>query len=160
VVDRLITRINYVIDIVNEEIGTDIPRIKENDAILFVKTLTKYAPAVNSYNKLHEVALKLPSDDDVDYLRFYVSLGLLLADVGIIEMKLGYKFAFKSTGEVANILKLYKLRKVFGNRGYALLLSEIHWYFRGLFNETSEYLKNLLRNFYKPKSNSIMNLVN
>jgi hypothetical protein len=70
----------------------------------------------------------------------------LAADVAILESKIGYKVAFRSTGELISALKLYKLRKILGNKGYALLLSEIHWYMREEFGETIEDPIDLLRN--------------
>jgi len=73
-----------------------------------------------------------------------MSLAFLTADVIFVEGKLGYKFAFKSTGELAAMLKLAKLRKFIGSKGYALILSIIHWRIRDLVGETWKMFEEFL----------------
>ena len=105
-----------------------------------------YIPFIDSYNALYDAACKLPSNDDKDYIRFYICLASFIAEIVFIEYKLGYKIAFKSTREVATLLKLAKLRKLIGDKGYALILSIIHWKVRNLIGESWEDFKKFLRN--------------
>ncbi len=130
-VDEWLYKINHIIDVVNERFETNFPKIDlTQDEIRTARKILSYAPVLESYNKLYKASLKLPSNRDEDYWEFYKNLFLLLFDVAFVQGKVEYKVAFKSVWELIQILKLYKVQKVLGHKGYGLLLSEIHWSIR------------------------------
>ena len=141
-------RLNHVIDLVNQDFKTTIPNIEisrdfHNDLKNF-KSATSYIPLVEPYNKVYESSLVLPSTDEKRYWEFYKNIFLLGTDVAFIQGKLGYNVAYKSTWEINQALKLSKTRVVLGNKGYGLLLSEIHWKIRYEVGERWEDLKQVL----------------
>lgn len=135
---RNMYRFNHIAKVLNDKLGVSIPlinlRIFEKSDV--IKLGLSYMPIVGTYNKLYMAACKLPSNDDRDYIRFYKDLFLFFTDLIFIEEKVGYKTAFTTTRKIAYTLKLYKLRRVIGNSGYGLLLSEIHWLIREEVTET------------------------
>ena len=142
-------RINHVIEMVNEHFKTEIPKIEVSkeyyEKLKVAKKTMSYIPLVDSYNDLYYSSLKLPSDRDEHYWEFYKNLFLLGADIAFIEGKMGYRAAFKSTWEISRTLKLYNAKSVLGNKGYGLLLSEIHWLIRAEIGKEWVDLKDALR---------------
>ncbi len=146
---RQMIRVNRVIETVNDEFDTQIPEIRIStqyhvDLRLLGKTMG-YLPLVDSYNRLYNSSLLVyPGCEDKYYKRFYRDLALLGAEIAFIESKLGYRVAFKGTWEIAQTLKLYNLRPLLGDKGYGLILSEVHWLLRGEFGEKWKDLVKLL----------------
>ena len=142
-------RINHVIETVNEHFKTEIPKIEVSreyyEKLKVAKKTMSYIPLVDSYNDLYYSSLKLPSDRGKHYWEFYKNLFLLGADIAFIEGKMGYRAAFESTWEISRTLKLYNAKSVLGNKGYCLLLSEIHWLIRAEIGKGWVDLKDALR---------------
>ncbi|WP_148212121.1 hypothetical protein [Ferroglobus placidus] len=142
-------RINHIIETINEHFKTEIPKIKVSreyyEKLKVARKTMSYVPLVDSYNNLYYSSLKLPSDKNEHYWEFYKNLFLLGADIAFIEGKIGYRAAFKSTWEISNTLKLYNAKGVLGNKGYGLLLSEIHWLIRAEIGKGWVDLKDALR---------------
>jgi len=140
---------NHVVRTTNEHFSTAIPEIDlsiENHRSLHgVKTVMTYAPVIDSYNKLYEASSKLHSEVDEDYQNFYTNLFLFGADIAFVQQKAGYHAAFKSTGSLANTVGLSGSRAVLGDKGYGLLLSQIHWMIRGELHKGWEDLLDMLR---------------
>lgn len=144
-------RINRLSGTVNEKFGTDIPKMglsrEYYDRLRVAKKTMGYIPLIGSYNDLYESSEDLPSNQDEDYWEFYKNLFIFAADFAFIEQKVGYNVAFKSTGELAKAVKLYKSQKVLGSKGYGLLLSEIHWKIRGEIYKGWEDLLDALKQY-------------
>ena len=141
-------QLNYVIDLINQDFKTTIPKIEisrdfHNDLKNY-ESVTSYIPIIEPYNKVYESSLMLPNNDKKYYTEFYKNVLLLGTDIAFIEGKLGYNLAYKSTWEINQALKLSNTRAVLGNKGYGLLLSEIHWKIRYEVGEKWEDLKQVL----------------
>ena len=142
-------RINHIVRVLNQELGTEIPEIDFSEKyfkkLQEVRKALGYSALIDSYNSLYKSAKKLPSDRDEDYWEFYKNLFLFMADVYFLEEKVAYRSAFLTTGKIASNLGLIKTQKVLGPKGYGLLLSEIHWMLRGEINEGWTELLETLR---------------
>jgi len=140
---------NHVIRTTNEHFSTTIPEIdlsiENHQNLRGFKAVTTYVPVIESYNKLYNTSLKLPSETNEDYQNFYMNLFLFGADVAFVQQKVGYNAAFKSTGTLANAIGLSGSRAVLGDKGYGLLLSQIHWTIRGELQKGWEDLLDALR---------------
>lgn len=143
-------QINHFIETINEKSGTALPSIQNPreffDKIKNLKLLVDYVPLIDPYNDVYLSSLNItPHAEDKYYKIFYRDVAILGAEIAVIEADMGYKIAFKSTGEIVSELKLYKLREFVGNKGYGLTLSAIHWKFREKFNESWDKLIELLK---------------
>ncbi len=142
-------QINHFIETLNERSGTALPTIPNTREFfdkLHLKGLVDYVPIIDPYNDVYLSSLNVtPYAEDKYYKIFYRDLAILGVEIAVIEADMGYKIAFKSTGTIAEELKLYKLSEFVGNKGYGLTLSAIHWKFREKFNENWDKLIELLK---------------
>jgi hypothetical protein len=144
--------LNRAIDTINENSDMDIKNLDINKAVHndFLDLLNKggkYVPLISSYNQLivasHYV---LKNQTNELYVKsFYIAAGMLAADILLLESGVMYKGAFKSVRFLNSELKLMKVRKYCGNSGYGLLLSNIHWYFRGRMETSKSELYSLIK---------------
>ena len=146
--ERKSIQLNYVIDLLNQDFKTTFPKIEisrdfHNDLKNY-ESASSYIPIIEPYNKVYESSLMLPNNDKKYYTEFYKNVLLLGTDIAFIEGKLGYNLAYKSTWEINQALKLSNTRAVLGNKGYGLLLSEIHWKIRYEVGEKWDDLKQVL----------------
>ena len=95
----------------NKELGTNFPEVElsEEDKLKMFRKTISYMPLIDDYNELYESSMRLPSEDENDYKRFYLNLFIFMADFAFIESKFAYTGAFKTTGILAKELKLYKV---------------------------------------------------
>lgn len=146
--------LNEVIDNINSDLELEVPHIRATMALYQMLNEAsekgeEYAPVIDSYNSLYEVSEKIQKEADGNYLkpsdilykRFYISLGVFVADAAFIQQKVGYKVAFKTTGEIARAIHLQKIAKYIGYDCYGFILSKIHWNLREWLNETWEDVK-------------------
>lgn len=70
---------------------------------------------------------------------FYISVLLLLTELVFLWTGVGYRTAFKTTRQAANV-GLVRLRGQVGLRAYSVLLSIVHWLVRGSFETTVSYI--------------------
>lgn len=145
-----IKKVNQLTRIINEKIKTEIPEIGSTltdfEKFKEIKIVLQYAPLVEPYNQLYESSLNLPSENKTDYNFFYTDLGKFSLEVCIIESKMSYKIAYKTTGELANYFKLNQLSPYLGDEGYKVLLSEIHWSIREEIDDKTKVLSIFLIN--------------
>jgi len=92
--------------------------------------VVKFLPVLGSYNSLIRDSRSLDANNTTSVKVFYEDAFLLSSDFVIINDKVAYNLAFKSTGEMNDALKLAKLRSVCGDECYRVVLSGIHWTLR------------------------------
>lgn len=95
----------------------------------------QFLPILGSYNSLVRDSRSLDSTNSTSVRAFYEDAFLLSSDFVILNDKLVYKVAFRSTGELNDALKLAKLRSVCGDECYRVVLSGIHWTIRVKLNQ-------------------------
>jgi hypothetical protein len=144
--------LNRAIDTINENSDMEIKNLNINKAVHndFLDLLDKggkYVPLISSYNQLIDASHNVLKDNTNEmYVKgFYIAAGMLAADILLLESGAMYKGAFKSVRALNSELKLMKVRKYCGNSGYGLLLSNIHWYFRGRMETSKNELYSLIK---------------
>lgn len=90
----------------------------------------QYLPLLGTYDSLILASRSLDPNNATSVRVFYENAFLLSSDFIIINDKVAYNIAFKSTGEMNNALKLAKLSEVCGDDCYRVVLSGIHWTIR------------------------------
>jgi len=142
-----IGKINTIIRVINEKIGTKLEEIgtSSSDFEKF-KRLMRYSPLIGSYDDLYESSCRLPSTIDSDYDRFYIDLTKFSLDYGMLNAQLSYHISYRATGEIATRLGLERLAPYIGYEAYGALLSGIHWTFRGEFDNLTENTFNFVEN--------------
>ncbi len=143
--------LNRAIATINENSDMNIESLKidKGSHTHFMTLLNKgekYVPLVYSYNELIFASRNVLKDNTSEAFvkGFYIAAGMLAADILLIESGCMYKGAFKSVGVLNSELKLMKIRKYCGNSGYGLLLSNMHWYFRGRMETSKDELYDLI----------------
>jgi len=144
----LIDKINFAIREVNEVLKTDFPELDRNSQAL-LNDVQELVPLVDPYNQLIKSAKDFDESNPETAKQLIMNLYVLAFGVIVVQGKIAYSIAFKTTGILNNILKLGKLRSLFGNTVYSEFLSKIHWYFRdyitNLPTELVDTINNLLR---------------
>jgi hypothetical protein len=95
----------------------------------------QYLPVLGTYNSLILASRSLDPNNATSVKVFYEDAFLLSSDVVIINDKVAYNVAFKSTGEMNDALGLARLRSVCGDDCYRVVLSGIHWTIRVYMNQ-------------------------
>ena len=90
-----------------------------------------YLPIVGAYDSLVTAAWRVDPNNATSVRDFYVKAFLLSSDLVILNDRIAYNYAFKSTGELNNALGLARLRSLCGDDCYSTVLSGIHWVIRG-----------------------------
>jgi hypothetical protein len=90
----------------------------------------QYLPILGTYDSLILASRSLDPHNTTSVKVFYEDAFLLSSDFIIINDKVAYNVAFKSTGEMNDVLRLEKLRSVCGDDCYRIVLSGIHWTLR------------------------------
>lgn len=132
------TRVNRIIDVLNENMDYDfnhipIDKASHSNFIRLINKGQKYLPIIDSYNELLDSSdLVIKDRNNDDYVkRFYICAFLLGVDIALIESGGIHKGVFKSVGSLNSELKLMKSVPYLGYSGYGLLLSTIYWSIRG-----------------------------
>jgi hypothetical protein len=92
--------------------------------------VVQFLPILGAYNSLVRDSRTVNANNSTSVKVFYEDLFLLSSDFIIINDSVGYKIAFRSTGELNDALKLDKLKEVCGDDCYRFVLSGIHWAIR------------------------------
>ena len=95
----------------------------------------QYLPLLGTYDSLVLASKSVDPNNASSVKMFYEDAFLLSSDFVIINDKVAYNVAFKSTGEMNNALKLAKLSDVCGDDCYRAVLSGIHWTIRVYMNQ-------------------------
>jgi len=90
----------------------------------------QYLPLLGTYESLVLASRSVDRNNVTSVKIFYEDAFLLSSDFVIINDKVAYNVAFKSTGEMNDALKLAKLSDVCGDDCYRAVLSGIHWTIR------------------------------
>lgn len=120
-----------------------------------VTRLTKFVPFLSSAQNFLDVCCEvrekvegsadfvaeMQRSEDMHSLieKFYISLFLVLAELTLLPLTVGYRPAFVGTRYVANY-GLVRIRHVVGLRGYSILLSLVHWALRGTIEGAVSYI--------------------
>ena len=125
----VIDRVNLLIRMINEAFKTDFPKLdRENQAL--INDVQELIPLVAPYNDLILSARNYRDNDSDTAKQLFINAYSLAFGVIMVEGKIAYSIAFKTTGFLNNVLKIGKMRTLFGDVVYSKLLSKIHWYFR------------------------------
>jgi hypothetical protein len=90
----------------------------------------QYLPVLGTYNSLILASRTLDPNNQTSVKVFYEDAFLLSSDFIIINDKVAYNIAFKSTGEMNDALGLARLQSKCGDECYRVVLSGIHWTIR------------------------------
>lgn len=119
-----------------------------------VARLTKFVPLLSSVQNFLSVCCDIREKviESADFVteiqrettthplieEFYISLLLLLTELALLPVAVGYRPAFMGTRYVANY-GLVRVRHVVGLRIYSVLLSIVHWALRGTIGGAISY---------------------
>jgi len=126
---ELVSNAVIIIQDMDGTLGTGFGRIVQFDASN-CDVVIQFLPILGSYNTLVRDSRSLDAKNSTSVKVFYEDAFLLSSDFVILNDKLVYKVAFRSTGEINDALKLAKLRSVCGDECYRVVLSGIHWTIR------------------------------
>ena len=126
---ELVSNAVIIIQDMDGTLGTGFGRIAQFDASN-CDVVIQFLPILGSYNTLVRDSRSLDATNSTSVKVFYEDAFLLSSDFVILNDKLVYKVAFKSTGEINDALKLAKLRSLCGDECYRVVLSGIHWTIR------------------------------
>ena len=126
---ELVSNAVIIIQDMDGTLGTGFGRIAQFDAAN-CDVVIQFLPILGSYNPLVRDSRRLDATNSTSVKVFYGDAFLLSSDFVILNDKLVYKVAFRSTGEINDALKLAKLRSVCGDECYRVVLSGIHWTIR------------------------------
>jgi len=90
----------------------------------------QFLPLIGTYDSLIRSSTSFDPNNSTSVKLFYENLFLMSSNFIIINDAVGYKLAFKSTGELNDALGLSTLRSVCGSDCYSVVLSGIHWTIR------------------------------
>jgi hypothetical protein len=92
--------------------------------------VAQYLPLLGTYDALILASRSLDPNNVTSVKVFYEGVFLLSSDFIIINDRVAYNIAFKSTGDLNDALGLAKLRSICGDDCYRGVLSGIHWTIR------------------------------
>lgn len=146
-----------VIETINDEMGLSLPSSYLERASDFTKLL----PVVNSVLEFLAAADEISDeyessesfaeamqerDEGLDEYempapveRFYISLLLIGVELALIPSSVGYRTSFVATRYTANY-GLVRIRQILGLEIYAVVLSGVHWSFRGTIEGAISYI--------------------
>jgi len=149
---NFISNVNRIIDIANENFGTDFKRIEveEREFKKLSKTahiVEKYTPLIGPYNELIISAKNLDPKDESSINELYVNTLFLGGDIFLINSGAIHKASFEITRELNNKLGLAAARGICGDACYSMLLSKIYQITnRAVIVGTKDKIMNWIRN--------------
>lgn len=126
---------------INEVFETELP-IKYLDEF---SKLTKFVPLLSSLQNYIEVYCEIHTLDSPKQIgenlleEYYIALGLIIVELVLLPSSVGYRTSFMGTRYVANA-GLVRTRQIVGLRRYSVLLSVVHWGFRGSIEGAKTYI--------------------
>lgn len=129
--DRQSYRLYHATNTVNENFNKEVSTRKLRSAMSSAGSISKYTPLVGSYNRMYEAACAVDPEDDASIERFYIASASFGVEAVLVQQQIFFKSSFAATRYTTNKLSLMKIRTVTGDKGYGMLLSEIHWAYRG-----------------------------
>lgn len=89
---------------------------------------------------MYSAACAVNPDDDESIERFYIATASFGIEAALVQQQVFFKSSFAATRYTTNKLSLMKVRTVTGDKGYGMLLSEIHWAYRGSQASAASYV--------------------
>lgn len=129
--DRQSYRLEHGANVIHENFNTHVSSTKLQSAMDRAGRLSKYTPLVGSYNRMHNASCAVTPDNEASLERFYIATASFGIETALVQQQVFFKTSFVATRYTTNTLSLMKVRTVVGDKGYGLLLSEIHWAYRG-----------------------------
>jgi hypothetical protein len=138
--DRQSYRLYHATNTVNEHFNKEVSTTKLQSTMSSAGSLSKYTPLVGSYNRMYDASCAVEPGDDESLERFYVASASFGVEAALVQQQVFFKTSFVATRYTTNRLSLMKVRTVTGDKGYGLLLSEIHWAYRGGQTSATSYI--------------------
>jgi len=140
---EIVNNINLMIRTINEAFRTDFPELNVND-LTVVSNLQELVPFVDPYNDLIKSARNYDENNPETAKPLIMNCYMLGFNVIVLEGKITYSIAFKTTGLINNLLKLGKLRGIVGDTLYSEFLSRIYWFIGDKLTNLPNDLKNII----------------
>ena len=134
--DRQTYRLQHIADLLNKDFGAKIPTSYIDDISVSTGKISSYLPLVAAGQNLIEAGKRYQrAKDKNENIReaeeeLVISILLFVCELCLLQSTATYKLSFNGTRYVAN-MGLVRFRGILGMRGYALILSEVHWAIRG-----------------------------
>lgn len=144
---RQVSRAKQLARLLDENLEYNIPVSQIDEIENYSRPVAKYMPFVSSAFNFYEACEQvheLPKDASDEVIeeadeQFLIAALVLVSEIALLQTSVMYKTAFVGTRYVANY-GLIRLRSRVGLRGYALLLSEVHWAIRGQLELVKTYI--------------------
>lgn len=109
-----------------------------------VSNVARFVPFFSAFQNYLEICCEIQALEDSKKLPdkledVYMALFLVVAELVLLPSSVGYRSAFVGTRYVANF-GLVRIRDLVGLRAYSVLLSGVHWGFRGTIEGTISYI--------------------
>lgn len=151
--ERQSYRLEHGTNVIHENFNRHVSPTKLQSAMDRAGGLSKYTPLVGSYNRMHNASCEVSQDDEASLERFYIATASFGIEAALVQQQVFFKTSFIATRYTTNMLSLMKVRTVVGDKGYGLLLSEIHWAYRGGQQGATAYIISKTDDFDINKSN-------
>jgi len=131
--EKFVTDINKIIEISNENFGTNFRKIEVNNPEFKrlckdINKIQRYLPLIGPYNRLINSAKKIDRGDLRTVNRFYINLFSFSTDVVLIHNKVFHKLTFTSVGYLNNKLKIAKIRSICGYSCHSFVLTKSYYF--------------------------------
>jgi len=125
---------------IDEVLGTSLP-VEYLDE---VSRLTKFVPLLSSLQNYSEVCCDIYEVETREKIKekmeeFYLAVALIIVELILLPSSVGYRTAFVGTRYTANV-GLVRIRQIIGLRGYSVVLSTVHWAYRGTIEGVVAYI--------------------
>ena len=138
--DRQSPRLTHATNTINEHFNKEISTNRLQSMMSGVDKISKFTPLVGSYNRMYDASCEVDQNDDESIEQFYMASAAFGVEAALVQQQVFFKSSFVATRYTTNRLSLMKLRTVTGNKGYGLLLSEVHWAYRGGQAKATSYI--------------------
>ncbi|QCS44669.1 hypothetical protein [Natrinema versiforme] len=134
--NRQTYRLQHIAELLNTDFGAKIPTSYIDDISVSAGKISSYLPLVAAGQNLIEAGKNYQKaknkDNNVEEAEeeLVISMLLFVCELCLLQSTATYRLSFSGTRYVAN-MGLVRFRAILGMRGYALILSEVHWAIRG-----------------------------
>ncbi|NUC71723.1 hypothetical protein HTZ84_05265 [Haloterrigena sp. SYSU A558-1] len=133
--NRQTYRLQHIAELLNKDFGANIPTSYIDDLNVSTGKISTYLPLVAASQNLIEAGeayLEAEGEDAIKEAEeeLVISILLFVCELCLLQSTATYRLSFSGTRYVAN-MGLVRFRGILGMRGYALILSEVHWAIRG-----------------------------
>lgn len=134
--NRQTYRLQHIAELLNQDFGANIPTNYIDDISVSAGKISTYLPLVAAGQNLIEAGENYQRAQDTGENieeaeeELAISMLLFVCELCLLQSPVTYPLSFRGTRYVAN-MGLVRFRGILGMRGYALILSEVHWAIRG-----------------------------